>query len=232
MKTLLSKRTNEKITGMFFIAATVSAITGMLLYEPVLSASGFLDSIDQFSVQITSGAFFELILAISNIGTGIMLFPFLKLHDESWSLAYAFFRLLEVVFILIGVTCMLSIVNLGTNYLNLSNEYKALAQDSADIFKMIYGWVFILGPHFMLGVNTFIYSIIFYTTNMVPRKLAALGVIGSVLIFLAALLEIFGIIEHYSTQVMIFAFPIAIYEMILAYWLIRKGFNIHYNEYI
>lgn len=232
MKTIFSKRTNEKVAGIFFISATVSAIIGVLLYEPVLSTSGFLVNLNQFSYKVTLGAVFELILAISNIGTAIMLYPFLKMHDDSWGLGYACFRLLEVVFILIGVTCMLSIVNLGNNYAYLSDYQKNLSQETANVFKMIYGWVFILGPHFMLGINTFIYSMIFYKTKMVPGRMAILGISGAILIFIAAILEIFNIIHNFSLQLVIFAFPIAVYEMILAYWLIKKGFRIQRNEYI
>lgn len=79
-----SIRRNEKITGAFFIAATSSAIIGQQYYSPVLQSTNMLESAHAASTQIALGAFFELVLAISNIGTGIMLYPRLKRYSESW----------------------------------------------------------------------------------------------------------------------------------------------------
>jgi hypothetical protein len=73
-----SVRRNEKITGAFFISATTTAIIGVLCYGPVLSSTEILESANAASTQIAWGVFFELILAVSNIGTGIMLYPRLK----------------------------------------------------------------------------------------------------------------------------------------------------------
>jgi hypothetical protein len=78
----------------------------------------------------------------------------------------------------------------------------------------------------MLGINTFIYSFIFYRTKLVPRKLSMLGMAGAILILLAALLEIFGLISYFSVQTVLLAIPIAVYEMVLAARLIVKGYNL------
>lgn len=220
-----SIRRNEKITGTFFISATTSAIVGVQYYSPVLKTINILESANAASIQIATGAFFELILAVSNIGTGIMLYPRLKRFSESWGLGYSLFRLLEVVFILIGLLSMLTIVSLSKGALSMRPEAKESVQSIAEFLKQLYGWAFILGPHFMLGINTFIYSSIFYLSKILPPTLAIFGMTGAVLIFIAAVLEIFGYIPHFSDSILFFALPIAVYEMVLAGWLIMKGFN-------
>ncbi len=222
---MVSKRKNEIITGVFFIAATVAAIIGVLLYDPVLKNADFLSIAAQSYRQIALGAFFELTLACSAMGTGIMLYPRLKKYSESWGLGYALFRLLEVVFILTGVLSMLTIAKISLESASLSGPERLSVQLLANMLKTIYSWAFILGPHFMLGINTFIYSYIFYQTELVPRKLSAVGMAGAMLIFVAALLELFGAIPHFSSQVMVLALPIAVYEMVLAARLIITGFN-------
>ncbi|MBP6825197.1 MAG: DUF4386 domain-containing protein [Saprospiraceae bacterium] len=225
MQQIDSNRKNEKITGAFFIAATTTAIIGSNLYDPVLKNTDVLSAARNASSNIALGAFFELILACSNIGTGIMLYPHLKKYSEIWGLGYALFRLLEVVFILIGVVSMLTIVKLSHESATLSGHGLSSLQASGNVLKTIYSWAFILGPHFMLGINTFIYSSIFYQAKLLPGKLSLVGIFGAVLIFTAALLELFGAIPHFSAQIIFLALPIAIYEMVLAGWLIIKGFN-------
>lgn len=220
-----SIRRNEKITGVFFIAATTSAIIGQQYYSPVLKSTDILESANAASTQIALGAFSELMLAISNIGTAIMLYPRLKRFSESWGLGYSLFRLLEVVFILIGLLSMLTIMTLSKEALGMSIEAKLSAQGIAGFLKQVYSWAFVLGPHFMLGINTLIYSSIFYLSKISPRKLAIFGITGAVLILLAAVLEIFGYIPHFSSSIIFLALPIAVYEMVLAGWLLIKGFN-------
>ena len=49
--------------------------------------------------------------------------------------------------------------------------------------------------------------------------------LGAVLIFIAAVLELLGFIPHFSTKIIFLALPIAVYEMVLAGWLLVRGFN-------
>lgn len=232
MKQNNSNQKNEIITGVFFIAATVAAIIGLKLYDPVLKNTEFLLIAGNSSTQIALGAFFEAVLACSAMGTGIMLYPFLKRYSESWALGYTLFRLLEVVFILIGVLSMLSITKISQDYINIPEQNINFIQASGNTLRTVYSWAFIMGPHFMLGINTFIYSSVFYKSKLVPGKLAVLGITGALLIFIAALLELFGVLPHFSSKIVMMALPIAVYEMILAMWLIMKGFNKEAYEYL
>lgn len=216
---------NAVVTGAFFIAATVSAIIGVLLYGPVLNNTDSLTSGAGNSTRIATGAFFELILAFSAVGTGIMLFPYIRRYSESWGLGYVCFRVLEVVFILIGIISMLSLLTLGQDYVKLNGQDATSMQSVAKLLIAIHSWTFALGPHFMLGINTFIYSFILYRTKLVPVKLSIYGITAAVLIFIAALLEIYGINSPFSIQTAILAMPIAFFEMVLAGRLIVRGFN-------
>ena len=221
---------NAITTGVFFIAATVAAIIGLKLYDPILSNPDYLVMGVKNSSQIVLGAIFESILACTAVGTAIMMFPYLRKFNESWGLGYVCFRLLEVVFILVGIVCMLSILSLSHEYINKTVSDTHSFQTTANILKTIHDWTFVFGPHFMLGINTFIYSVIFFQSKLVPRKLSILGIVGAILIFVGALLEMFGLISLYSGEIIVLALPIAIYEMVLAIWLIAKGFNLDAYE--
>jgi hypothetical protein len=82
-----------------------------------------------------------------------------------------------------------------------------------------------LGPNFMLGINTMMCCYLLYKSKLVPRFISVIGLAGAALIFIAALLEMFGVILQLSTWGAVLAIPVAAYEMILAVWLIVKGFN-------
>jgi hypothetical protein len=68
-------------------------------------------------------------------------------------------------------------------------------------------------------------SFLLYKSKLVPRFISFMGLTGATLIFIAALLEMFGLILQTSAWGAILAIPVAAYEMTLAVWLIVKGFN-------
>jgi len=86
-------------------------------------------------------------------------------------------------------------------------------------------WTFMLGPLFFLGLNTLMYSYLLFKSKLVPRPLAILGLSGAALVLCDALLVLFGLTTQASAPALLLAMPIAVYEMILAVWLIVKGFN-------
>jgi len=130
-----------------------------------------------------------------------------------------------VVFILIGLTSVLALVTLSQSYTASAIPHTENFKAIGSVLKGIHDWSFILGPNFMLGVNTFLYSYLFFKSQLLPKPIAILGLTAATLIFTASLLEMFGIIQQVSALGFLIAFPIFFYEMTVAIWLIRKGFN-------
>ena len=213
------------IVGVLFILATVTSIIALVLYQPFLNNPDYLMKSFKNENWVILGALFELILACSAVGTAIMLFPYLRISNESIALGYVCFRFLEVVFIVIGVVSVLTLLTLRHEYVDAVAPHVSSFKTSNTLLIAVHDWTFLLGPNFMLGVNTMMCSYLLYQSKLVPRFIAGIGLIGATLIFIAALLEMFSIILQVSTWGVVLATPIALYEMILAVWLIFKGFN-------
>lgn len=221
---LKNQTTGAIITGIFFIAATVSAIIGRMLYSPLLNENNYLIEGAKHANMITGGGLAETITCCANIGTAIMLYPLLRKYNESIGIGYVCFRFLEVVFIAIGVISMLTLLTVSNKVMQSDLDISQ-ANTTGQTLKAIYEWSFLLGPNFILGINTILYSFTFYKTRIVPKPLAAWGITGAILIFIAGVLQIFGTIEPLSVTQILMAMPIAIFEMTLAGWLITKGFS-------
>jgi len=176
--------------------------------------------------QVTLGALFELILACSVVGTSIMLFPYLRKCNEGIALGYVCFRLLEAVLIIVGLVSVLALLTLSREFEHAAAPNVASFQTSGALLKAVHDWTFLLGPNFMLGINTMMCSYLLYQSKLVPRFIAVMGFAGATFILIAALLEMFGIILQLSTWGAVLAIPIFAYEMTLAIWLIAKGFNL------
>jgi hypothetical protein len=145
---------------------------------------------------------------------------------KSWTLVAVVGRIIEAVLIIIGVVSILSILTLRQGFAAEIDIDVSVVKIADKVFRSIHSWAFILGPNFMLGINTLLYSSLLYTSKLVPRPLSTLGLVGAVSVFAAALLELFGVINQVSTLGVVLAIPVALFEMILAIWLIVKGFNL------
>ena len=212
--------------GVLFILATVSSIIGVLLYDPILKDPDYLITGLEHKNQVILGALCELILVCSAVGTSIMLFPFLKKHSESLALGYVCFRLLEAIIITVGIVSVLTLLTLSQEFVEAAAPHATSFQTAGTLLKAVHDWTFLLGPNFMLGINTLMCSYLLYQSKLVPPPIAVMGFAGATLILLAAVLEMFGIILQLSTWGVVLAIPVASYEMILAVWLIVKGFNV------
>ena len=219
-----SNQKAAKIVGVLFLLAASSAVIGLLLYDPILHGSDYLIEGSAHAYQVTLGALLELILVVSVVGTATTMFPILRKYNETIALWHVYFRFLEAVIITVGIISVLSLLTLSQNFVADGAVNPASYQASGIVLKAIHDWTFMLGPLFMLGINTIMYSYIFYKSKLVPRFLSILGMSGAVMVFINALLVLFGIVEQLSSWG-ILALPIAAFEMTLAVWLLVKGFN-------
>ena len=220
-----SNKKAAKIVGVLFLLAAVTAVIGLNLYNPILNDPDYLIKGTEHANQVILGAVMELILVVSVIGTATTMFPILRKYNETIALWHVCFRFLEAIIITVGVISVLSLLTLSREFVAAGSIDTSSFQASGTVLKAVHDWTFLLGPLFMLGINTMMYSYIFYKSKLVPRFLSILGMTGATLVFICALLVMFGVFPQISFWGAIFAIPVAANEMILAVWLLVKGFN-------
>jgi hypothetical protein len=224
-KDMNSSRKAAKLVGVLFILAAVTAVIGLNLYNPILNGPNYLIEGSQHANQVILGAFMELILVVSAIGTATTMFPLLRQYNETIALWHVCFRFLEAIIITVGIISMLSLLTLSREFVAAGAPDPSSFHSSGIILKAVHDWTFMLGPLFMLGINTVMYSYIFYKTRLVPRFISILGMTGATCVFVCSLFVMFGVFPQISFWGAILAVPVAANEMILAVWLITKGFN-------
>ncbi len=222
---MMRDRRNARILGIFYILAAVTSIIAVVLYEPVLSDQWQMAVANGSKTKVLMGVLNDLLLIVTAVGTAVMLFPYVRHWNEHLALGYLCFRFMEAVFIAIGVVSILGLVQLSSYYdtSNLASETNL--EPIGQLLQAVYHWTAVLGPNFMLGINTALYSYLLYRTGYVPKPLAIFGIITAVMVLIAGLLQMFGIIGPYSAVKGLMALPVGVYEMSLAFWLIVKGFK-------
>jgi hypothetical protein len=221
----MNSKKAAKIVGVLFILAAVTAVIGLNLYDPILNGPDYLIKGSEHANQVILGALMELFLVVSAVGTATTMFPLLRQYNETIALWHVCFRFLEAIIITVGIISVLSLLTLSQEFVAAGASDPASFHSSGIILKAIHDWTFMLGPLFMLGINTMMYSYIFYKTRLVPRFISILGMTGATCVFACSLFVMFGVFPQISFWGAILAVPVAANEMILAVWLIVKGFN-------
>ncbi|MCM3781964.1 DUF4386 domain-containing protein [Neobacillus mesonae] len=218
-------RRNGILIGIFYIVAAVTSVIAVISYEPVLSEQWYLSVANGFKTKVMFGVLNDLMLVLTAVGTSVMLFPYLRRWNEQLALGYLCFRFMEAVLIAVGVVSILGLVQLSIYYEANSLTSVENLNEIGYMLQAFHRWTSMLGPNFMLGINTALYSYLLFRTGLVPRTLALFGIITAVLVFIAGLLELFGIIEPLSAVKGLIALPVGVYELSLSVWLIAKGFD-------
>lgn len=218
-------RRNGIIIGIFYIVAAVTSVIAVISYAPVLSEQWYLSVANGFKTKVLFGVLNDLMLVLTAVGTSVMLFPYLRRWNEQLALGYLCFRFMEAVLIAVGVISILGLLQLSIHYEANNLTSVENLNEIGFMLQAFHRWTSMLGPNFMLGINTALYSYLLFRTGLVPRTLALFGIITAVLVFLAGLLEMFGIIEPLSAVKGLIALPVGVYELSLSLWLIVKGFD-------
>jgi hypothetical protein len=213
-----------RIAGVLFVITFVTSIPALFLYSPVLNHIGYITGAGA-NTRVLLGAFLELILIIANIGTAVVLFPILKRQSEPLALGYVTARVIESVFIAVGILSLLAIVTLRQDLAGGGSDPATLTTIGRSLVA-IKNWTFLLGPGFVVGIgNGLMLGYLMYRSGLVPRRLAMLGLIGGPLVCASGIAVLFGGIERGGTGQFIATIPEFVWELSLGIYLIVNGFK-------
>src|ERR671910_1150397 len=105
-------QTIARVFGVLYLITFITSIPAFFFYAPVLDDPRYILGGDGADTSVALGAFLELLLIIANIGTAVVLFAILKRQNEILILGYVTARLVECVFIAVGILSLLTVVTL------------------------------------------------------------------------------------------------------------------------
>jgi hypothetical protein len=221
-----TSRKTAIVVGVLFIIATVFLFVGEAFYQPVLLSPDYLEKAYPNRMIATIGILIEFacILAIPLIP--VFLFPILRKHNEALALGYFGFRFLEaILFVLIQIN-KLSLIGVSQGYLNDGPTNVSFFQNVGNTIQSLNFWSFSFYVLFFTVGALMLYTTL-YQSKLVPRWISVWGLIAAALLLAGMVLEMLEVFNEFPVggRELIYAAPIAVNEMVLAGWLIVKGFN-------
>jgi hypothetical protein len=215
-----SERKTAIIVGVLYIVGTVSGIIWKVLAGSIPNDLNLLTKVTANESQITIGALSLLLMGLALAMVPVMMFPILRKHNEALAVGYIVFRgALETITTIAVVIGWLFLIILGQHYI-------AGAPD-ASYFQTL-GTLMLKGNVLIGTISQIIFPLgalmfywVLYQAKLIPRWISGWGLIAAMLKLALPFLELFGILAFQD----IFDTPIGLQEMVLAVWLITKGFN-------
>ena len=220
--------TNRKtaiIVGVLFIIGTVAGILSVVFTSSILNAPDYLMKVSANENKIIIGALFVLVMGFALAMVPVMMFPIFKKHNEALALGYVVFRgALETVTYIASVICWLFL-------LILSQEYVKAGAPDASHFQTL-GALLLKGNDSINTILVIVFSLgalmlyyLFYQSKLIPRWISGWGFIAILLHLVTGFLILFHLQSPFSTINIVMNLPIFLQEMVMAVWLIGKGFN-------
>ncbi|MEJ2411979.1 MAG: DUF4386 domain-containing protein [Anaerolineales bacterium] len=223
-----SHKNTARIVGVLFIIATGFLFIGGALYGPALDTPDYLQAAFPNRMAATTGMLIEFICIIAIPLIPVFLFPVLRNHSEILALAYIVFRLFEaVIFALVDIT-KLSLIKVSQLYLAADpGNAKSIAEIGATIQGWNeWSWVFYV---LIFAIGALILYTALYRSRLLPRWISIFGFIAAVLMVSSAVLAMYEVALPDAVFGLLVV-PIAIQEMVMAVWLIVKGFDSRFLE--
>jgi hypothetical protein len=206
-----------RLFGALFIITFLTSIPAALLVQPMLADPAGYIAGPGTDGQIYLAALLEFLLIIANIGTAVVLYPIAKRQSEILAMGYVTARVIECVFIAAGIIFVLGLVSL--------RQDSPGAADLAVSLGALKDWTALLGPGLVVPFgNGLILATLMYTSGLIPRPLAILGLIAGPVLLVGNLGVLFDLWES-TSLVALLVIPEFAWELLLGIYAAIWGFK-------
>lgn len=210
------------VAGVFYLITHLTSVGAVALYGPLLTDDAWLASGADGSPQLV-GAMLDVILAAAIIGTGVVLYPWLRRLAPAAAFGYAALRTAEAAVVLVGAAAVMAAIKLASATEGVSSGD---GPGATSALIELYRQAFTVGPGLIVGVHTVLLAITLRKHALVAGWIPWLGLVGAPLVTVSNLAIIFGLQDQVAPTALLAAVPVFAWEISLAIFLIARGLKV------
>ncbi len=220
-----SSRKTGVVVGALFILSTLSGILSVYAFGDLLQSDDFLTMFSNNENRIILGTILELLCAGAFVGVAIAIYPILSKFSIRTGIGYLIGRSIEAVPFIISTVCIMAMMTLSREHIQSTSVDRVLYLALGEITGAMRHWANIFGPLIFCGVAALPFYAILWRRNLLPKFISIWGFMATFPYLAAGFLAFWGITTATSIIPVILIVPFAVNEMVLAVWLIVKGFS-------
>jgi hypothetical protein len=221
---MTSTRRTATIVGLLFLTQTIAFIIAEQLITRVLKRPDYLTAVSGDANALTIGALLAFVSGVAVVGIAVLMFPLLKRTSEPLALAYVGERIIELVLqVFFYLAAPLLMVAIG-NGLRDGTVDAATTQSLGPVLKSSHD-VGIVVLYLVTSLGGTIFAFLLYRSQLVPRPIAVLGLIGYPVLLVGSVLAMFGVTDVTQGGGLLAIAPGGLFELILPIWLLARGFG-------
>jgi hypothetical protein len=219
----LSDRATATLVGVLFLTGTVAGVTARVVTGVGPEGPDYLVSAASMGDRLAAGALLVLVMGLALASIPVVVFPVLTVVSQRLALGYLVFRgALETIAYILTAVSWLALDQLARDHTADGADAGGRRASGATLAKVAE----ISGTSsgtivFLIGATMFYWALL--RSRLVPRWLSGWGLVAVIPYLAYALLATFGH-DSSTTQALLDA-PLGLQEMVLALWLIVRGFN-------
>jgi len=217
-------RGNAVAVGLLLVACTVASILSAVPLGSTLDGPDYLNQLAASDSRVIWTALIEFTWAATGAAIAIALYPVIRRHSPALALGSVVGRVAEGVMILMGTLSLLALMTVSQHSLAPGADVTTFSA-TGDALLAVRDWA--TGFLAMLPFLTaaLLYYSVLYRARLIPRWLSGWGLAGAALGIIAAVYAAYTQDFGFTTIHTVLNLPIALQEMVLAIWLLAKGFN-------
>lgn len=216
---------NRKIARAFGILLIAGLVFGIFSSVPALEYPDYLIKLASIRMQVLIAVFCQFAMATVYVSIGVLLYPILKKYNETLALGYFGFRIIAAMFLFAGIVSLLLLLFLSESFVAAGQPDSSHFQTSGQLLRRGRDWLNHVAMILPWSIGGLFLYYCFFRTKLIPTWLSVWGFMGSVLTLIATLLLLLDLIKIITPIYFIMNTPTALFELVLAVFLIIKGFN-------
>jgi len=208
-----------RFIGVLIAVQLLLTVALRILQAPFFGAGGFLVNVAPHSNEVALNALLTLVIEALWVGVAVAAFPIFHERAPRMALLLVAFATVILAAAAAEAASIMSLIAVSDAYLKASPAGQEQLQGVRVVVSSARNGVFTVA-RLMDGAAAFVLYAALWRLALVPRWLAALGLVAAALWIVNVVVTVFG--HHVVTLLLV---PLVTVHPVLAIWLVAKGFR-------
>lgn len=211
-----------RFAGLLIIVAMAA---GILSVAPSVDSVQYLKESVNNTNQVITAAAFQFIMGLAYMGVALLFYPLVKQFGKGLAVGFLSFRIIAATLVVIGTLLLLSILALSSEYTKQLPQDGIVLEAVGNMLKISRDYINHVFMIIVLCIGNVLLYLLLIKSRLIPRWLSFWGLVGALLSIIASVLVLFNTVDIITTEYIVLNAPTGLQEIVLAVWLITKGFD-------